>query len=62
MQPLHVEVHFGPGVPPEVQAPALLHFEQDLRKSGLDIRVFKQKMGDDSKLRILMSKQERDSL
>lgn len=58
-----VIVIFGDEVSVAAQGPALLHFEQELRKStGLDIRVFKQKMGDDSKLRVMMTPQQRDNL
>lgn len=59
---LNVVVKFAEGVPSEAQGPALLEMEKNLRKTGLDIRVFKERMGDDSKLRIMMTKQERDRL
>jgi hypothetical protein len=60
--PLHVIVKFGDEIPSEAQGPALMEFEKNLRKSGLDIRVFKDRMGDDSKLRIKMTPAERDRL
>ena len=55
-------VKFADGVPSETQGPALLEFEKNLRKTGLDIRVFKERMGDDSKLRIMMTPAQRDAL
>ena len=59
---LNVLVKFGADVPPEAEGPALLHFEQELRRTGKDIRVFKDKMGDDSKLRVKMTQMERNAL
>lgn len=59
---LSVVVKFADAVPSEAQGPALLEFEKNLRKTGLDIRVFKERMGDDSKLRIMMTKAERERL
>ena len=55
-----VEVTFPDTVPPMVQAEALMSFERHLRVlSGADIRVFKAKMKDDSKLRMAMTPEER---
>ena len=50
--PLQVVVRFGSGISGDVQARSLLEFERILRKnSGGDwIEVFKEIMGDDSKL------------
>lgn len=63
MKALHVIVKFGDQVPSEAQGPALLAFEKALRQSTkLDVRVFKERMGDDSKLRIMMTKEQRDNL
>lgn len=59
---LSVVVRFPDGVPSEAQGPALLEFEKNLRKTGLDIRVFKERMGDDSKLRIMMTPAQREAL
>ena len=60
---LDVTVKFHDEIPPEAQGPALLAFEKHLRTlTGKDVRVFKNRMGDDSKLRIMMTKQERDRL
>ena len=42
------------GIPDDIQAKALFDFEVQLRtKSGLDVRVFKDRMADDSKLRVI---------
>lgn len=58
-----VTVSFDERIPSHAQASALLHFEQDLRKvSGLDCRVVKGKMGDDSKLRMAMTPEEREAV
>lgn len=47
-------VRFDEGVPDDVQAKCLFDFERALRLwSGLDVRVFKDRMGDDSKLRVV---------
>lgn len=60
---LQVTVHFPPGISSEVQGAALLSFEQTLRAlSKQDVRVVKQLMGDDSKLRRLMTVQQRENL
>lgn len=58
-----VVVKFPEGVPSEAQGKALLAFEKHLRQlTGLDCRVFKDKMKDDSKLRIMMTPAERERL
>lgn len=45
-------VHFDDGVPDDVQAKALFDLERALRAgSGADVRVFKERMADDSALR-----------
>lgn len=60
---LSVVVKFAEGIPSEAQGPALLDFEKNLRQlTGMDCRVFKERMGDDSKLRIKMTFAERDRL
>ena len=60
---LHVTVRFGDGVPPDAEGPALLAFEKHLRQiTGMDCRVFKDLKGDDSRLRIMMTPQQRDKL
>ena len=53
--PIKVVVHFDDGVPDDVQSQSLFNFEIDIRKlSGLDIRVLKDRMADDSPLRKIM--------
>ena len=52
---IRVLVRFDDGVPDDIQAKCLFDFERNLReRSGLDARVFKDRMQDDSKLRIVM--------
>ena len=53
--PIKVIVRFGDGVADDDQAKALFDFEVNLRKiSGLDCRVYKDRMADDSPLRKIM--------
>lgn len=60
---IKVIVRFDDGVPPDAQGRALLAFEKNLRQiTGQDCRVFKDKMGDDSKLRVKMTPIERERL
>lgn len=48
-------VKFDEGVPDDVQAKALFDFEVALRAlCGEDVRVFKERMADDSSLRRVM--------
>jgi len=61
----HVEVvvKFPPAISTDVQGPALLLFELALRTlTKLDVRVTKDVMGDDSKLRRLMTIKQREAL
>lgn len=52
---IRVLVTFGDGVPDDVQAKCMFDFELNMReRSGLDVRVFKERMADDSKLRRVM--------
>ena len=64
LAPLHVVVRFGADIPGDVQARSLLEFERVLRKNsnGLWVEVFKEIMGDDSKLRALMTPAQRQKL
>lgn len=60
---LQVVIKFPDDVPLSVQGPALLAFEMMLRAmTGSDVRVVKDLMGDDSKLRRLMTIKVRESL
>ncbi len=50
----HVVVTFPEGIPSCAQSEALMEFERILRiLSGMDCRVVKDKMPDDSKLRMM---------
>lgn len=64
LKPLHVEVKFGSAIPSPVQAAALLEFERVLRRMmpGQWVETFKEAKGDDSKLRMMMTKEERAKL
>ncbi len=60
---LEVVVRFPKEIPLGIQGPFLLNAEKSLRAStGLDVRVVKDLQGDDSKLRVMMSKEMRDKL
>lgn len=60
---LQVTVSFPPEVPLTAQGPALLHMEMELRAAtGFDVRVVKALKGDDSRLRVMMTPQQRDKL
>ena len=55
-----VIVQFPNGISPEDQGHCLLAFEALLRhRTKQDCRVYKAKMADDSKLRVLMTPEER---
>ena len=60
---LQVVVKFPPEIGSDVQGPALMLMELALRTmTKLDIRVTKDLMGDDSKLRRLMTIKQREAL
>ena len=60
---LQVVVKFPAEIPADTQGPALLLFELMLRTlTKQDVRVVKDLMGDDSKLRRLMTIKQRESL
>lgn len=60
---MNVTVIFDEAIPAEAQGVALLALERHLRDiTRLDIRVFKNRMGDDSKLRVRMTAEEREKL
>lgn len=62
-QGVQVVVQFPQSITTKQQGPALLAFEIILRTmTGLDVRVVKDLMGDDSKLRKLMTIKQRESL
>jgi hypothetical protein len=59
----HVIVRFGKNIPGAAQAKAMLAFERLLRElTAAEIEVFKDTMGDDSKLRVMMTPDERMKL
>jgi hypothetical protein len=63
LPPEHVLVRFGDHIGADAQGRALLAMEKFLRTTtGLDVRVFKERMGDDSKLRVKMTPEERSRL
>ena len=60
---LQVVVKFPAEIPLAVQGPFLLEAEKRLRAStGLDVRVVKDLMQDDSKLRRMMTIEKRNAL
>lgn len=51
---IRVLVRCEDGIPDDIQAKALFDFERSLReRSGLDVWVLKDRMQDDSKLRVV---------
>ena len=63
MSVYNVIVKFPEGIPLPAQGPVLLAFEKHLRAlTGLDCRVVKDLKGDDSKLRVMMSVEQRNKL
>lgn len=61
--PLHVIVKFGDGIPSSFHPKALFDFEIALRKlTGIRAEVFMDQKGDDSKLRSMMTKEQRAKL
>ncbi len=62
-QGLQVVVKFPKEIPLAIQGPWLLDAEKSLRAStGLDVRVVKDLQGDDSKLRVRMTIEQRKKL
>ena len=63
MEKIEVKVTFPAAIPLDTQGPVLLLFELMLRTlTKLDVRVVKDVMGDDSKLRKLMTIKQREAL
>ena len=62
MKSNEVLVKFGNAVPGAAQAKVMFDMELALQKMGHDVRVLKETMGDDSKLRVKMTVEERDRL
>lgn len=60
---IEIVIRFPIEIPLAVQGPFLLQAEKDLRKAtGLDVRVVKDLMGDDSRLRVRMTIEQRNKL
>jgi hypothetical protein len=60
---LQVVVKFPTEIPLHIQGPFLLAMEKSLRAStSLDVRVVKDLMGDDSRLRVRMTLEQRNKL
>jgi len=57
-----VHVRFGPGFSLTTQGEVMLDLEKALRARGLPAEVFKDTMGDDSKLRRAMTEEQRHKL
>jgi hypothetical protein len=62
MKSNEVIVKFGAAVPPMVQAKAMFDMQLWLKKQGYDVNVFGETRPDDSRLRALMTKEQRDRL
>ena len=60
--PCHVVIRFGRDIPASVQGEVMLAMEKDLRGRGLQAEVFKDTMGDDSRLRSNMTPTQREKL
>lgn len=61
--PLHVIVKFGSDFDYDEQCAAMLEFERALRRmTGKRAEVFKESRGDDSKLRMHMTTEQRAKL
>ena len=60
---VQVVVKFPAEITLAIQGPFLLDMEKSLRATtGLDVRVVKDLMGDDSKLRVRMTLEQRNKL
>ena len=62
MNEFHVIVQFGAGIPADEQGRVLLQMEKTLRERGMPAEVYKPTRPDDSKLRSLMTVEERAKL
>lgn len=58
----HILVRFGSGISGADQGILMLAMEKHAREHGLPVEVFKETMGDDSKLRVMMTADERAKL
>lgn len=62
MKSNEVLVKFGDGIEGSAQAKVMFDMEVSLHKLGYDARVFKETKSDDSKLRVMMTAEEREKL
>jgi hypothetical protein len=62
LEKFDVIVRFGEGIPASVQGEVMLDLEKSLRGRGLPALVFKDTLGDDSKLRRAMTSEQRNRL
>lgn len=60
--PYHVIVKFGSGFSKDLQGRLLLAFEKMMREQNIPAEVFKETKADDSKLRSLMTVEQRAKL
>lgn len=58
----HIMVQFGSAIPPSAQGEVMMAMEKSLRLRGIPAEVFKETMGDDSKLRVMMTPEMRAKL
>jgi hypothetical protein len=59
----HVIMKFGKGIPYDVRCAEMLAVERRLRQaSGVRVEVFGETRGDDSKLRAMMTEEQRAKL
>lgn len=59
----HVIVKFGPAIPYDLQCSTLMGLEKQLRHAtGQRVEVFAHARGDDSKLRAMMTPEQRNKL
>ena len=58
----HITVRFGSAFPGSLQGEIMLAWEKSLRARGIPAEVFKDPMGDDIKLRRLMTPEQREKL
>ncbi len=62
MKDNHVIIQFGAAIPSDMQGVVMLAMERQLREMGIPAEVYKQTKEDDSKLRRLMTLEQRKSL
>jgi hypothetical protein len=58
----HILIQFGSAIPASAQGEVMMAMEKSLRARGIPAEVFKETMGDDSKLRVMMTPEMRAKL